>query len=160
MTARARARVEGVVQGVGFRPFVFRLATELGLGGWVNNDERGVVVEVEGAAAALGAFRERLEDEAPPLAVVERVAWRSVPARGERTFRIAASGRRGEADAAVAADAATCDACLHELFDPAGEAELRRQAEDEGAEADALDDALHARAGARGHDVTARTSAW
>ena len=119
MTARARARVEGVVQGVGFRPFVFRLATELGLAGWVNNDERGVVVEVEGAAAALGAFRERLEDEAPPLAVVERVAWRSVPARGERTFRIAASGRRGEADAAVAADAATCDACLHELFDPA-----------------------------------------
>ena len=71
MTAAARVRVEGTVQGVGFRPYVYRLASELALGGHVLNDERGVLVEVEGEPAAVARFVERLPAEAPPLARVE-----------------------------------------------------------------------------------------
>ncbi len=71
--ARVRARVEGVVQGVGFRPFVHRLAGEHTLDGWVRNDGRGLLLEVEGDGRALGRFLERLAEEAPPLAVVEQV---------------------------------------------------------------------------------------
>ena len=67
-TRRVRVRVEGRVQGVGFRPYVYRLATELGLSGYVLNDERGVLLEVEGDARALERFPERLAAEAPPLA--------------------------------------------------------------------------------------------
>ena len=115
---RLRARVDGVVQGVGFRPYTYRLACELRLGGFVRNDERGVELEVEGPGEAVEAFRRRLGAEAPPLAVVEAVAWRAVPAAGERRFAIVESGRGGGAEAPVAADAATCDACLRELFDP------------------------------------------
>ncbi len=107
------------MQGVGFRPHAYRLARELALGGFVFNDERGVVVEVEGDGSAVEAFRKRLGAEAPPLAVVERVAWTAVPAAGERAFAIVASARAGAASAPVAADAATCDACLREVFDPA-----------------------------------------
>jgi hydrogenase maturation protein HypF len=70
---RVRARVEGTVQGVGFRPYVFRLAGDLGLDGFVSNDERGVVLEVEGAPEAVQRFLERLPHEAPALAAVERV---------------------------------------------------------------------------------------
>ena len=91
---RARARVEGTVQGVGFRPYVWRLATQLGLGGFVLNDERGVLVEVEGAADAVERFRARLVAQAPPLAVVQRVAWSDAPVAGERSFAIRASVSR------------------------------------------------------------------
>ncbi len=116
---RARGRVEGVVQGVGFRPHAYRLALELALAGFVGNDERGVVVEVEGSAGAVEAFRVRLGAEAPPLAVVERVEWTAVPVVGEGRFAIVESTRGSEAAAPVAADAATCAACLEEVFDPA-----------------------------------------
>ena len=105
------------MQGVGFRPHVYRLARELGLGGFVLNDERGVLLEVEGAPDAVEIFRTRLGGAAPPLAVVERVDWTRLPAFGERTFAIVDSQRQGEAAAPVAADAATCDACLREVFD-------------------------------------------
>ena len=67
---RARARVQGTVQGVGFRPYVYRLAGELGLGGFVLNDAHGVLLEVEGSVAAVAAFLSRLEPEAPPRAEV------------------------------------------------------------------------------------------
>ena len=67
---RLRVEVRGAVQGVGFRPFVFRLASELGLRGWVLNDVRGVEIEVEGPQRALETFRARLEADAPPRAVV------------------------------------------------------------------------------------------
>ena len=115
---RARARVEGTVQGVGFRPYVWRLATQLGLGGFVLNDERGVLVEVEGAADAVERFRARLVAQAPPLAVVQRVAWSDAPVAGERSFAILPSERGGEADVPVSPDTATCPDCLRELFDP------------------------------------------
>ncbi|MDW5593872.1 carbamoyltransferase HypF [Conexibacter stalactiti] len=116
---RVRARVDGTVQGVGFRPYVHRLARELGLGGSVGNDERGVVVEVEGEQAAVAAFLARLPAEAPPLAQVEEVRVHELPARGERLFAIVKSARKGAAAALVVPDAATCDACLAELRDPA-----------------------------------------
>jgi hydrogenase maturation protein HypF len=116
---RVRVRVEGVVQGVGFRPFVHRLAGELGLAGFVRNDERGAVIEAEGEPAAIEALLARLVSDAPPLAQVELVATEVVPARGETGFTITASTAGGAPDAQVSPDTATCDACLRELFDPA-----------------------------------------
>ena len=115
---RVRARVEGVVQGVGFRPFVYRLAREERLGGYVLNDERGVLLEVEGRPAAIESFLARLASESPPLAFVERVRCDALESTGERDFRIAESTTGGAANALVAPDAATCDDCLAELFDP------------------------------------------
>jgi hydrogenase maturation protein HypF len=118
---RIQARVDGTVQGVGFRPFVYRLAADLGLAGWVRNDERGVELEVEGAREAIEAFLARLPAEAPPLARVEHVHAESRPVRGERSFLIAPSVRdvgSSSADALVAPDCATCPDCLAELRDP------------------------------------------
>jgi hydrogenase maturation protein HypF len=114
---RVRARVEGVVQGVGFRPYVHRLASELGLGGHVLNDARGVLLEVEAGDDAVARFLERLPREAPPLASVERVTVEDLPAAGERAFAIVASAP-GAPAAPVAPDAATCASCLAELLDP------------------------------------------
>jgi hydrogenase maturation protein HypF len=116
---RVRVRVEGTVQGVGFRPFVYRLANELGLTGHVRNDARGVLVEAEGDGAAVERLLAALADSAPPLAVVERVAPEELALVGDRGFHIVASGRGAEPDALVAPDSATCEACLAELFDPA-----------------------------------------
>jgi hydrogenase maturation protein HypF len=112
-------RVEGTVQGVGFRPFVHRLANELGLAGHVRNDARGVLVEAEGDAAAVERLLAGLADSAPPLAVVERVAAEELTPAGERGFRIVASGGGAQPDALISPDTATCEACLAELFDPA-----------------------------------------
>ncbi len=114
---RVHALIEGTVQGVGFRPYVYRLASALRLGGWVRNDGGGVRVEVEGAAADVQAFLDRIVRESPALADVASVTADAVPARGERRFTIAASDAAGAAPA-IAADAATCAACLGELFDP------------------------------------------
>jgi hydrogenase maturation protein HypF len=116
---RLGARVEGVVQGVGFRPHAHRLATELGLAGFVLNDERGVLLEVEGEPAAVERFLERLRSEAPPLARIERVVTRALEPSGEAGFAIRGSRRAAVAEARVSADGATCDDCLAELWDPA-----------------------------------------
>jgi hydrogenase maturation protein HypF len=116
---RMRVRITGTVQGVGFRPFVYRLAGELALAGWVRNDERGVEVEVEGSAQAVEAFLARLPREAPPMARVERVRSEPQLLQGERSFLIAPSvARAREPDALVTPDAATCWDCLAELHDP------------------------------------------
>jgi hydrogenase maturation protein HypF len=116
---RVRARVEGTVQGVGFRPYVYRLVGELDLGGWVLNDTRGVLLEVEGEERAVDAFLARLAAEAPPLAVVERVQAEELAPTGERRFAIRPSPATGEPLALVSPDTATCPDCLGELFDPA-----------------------------------------
>ena len=115
---RVRARVEGAVQGVGFRPYVHRLAGELELAGWVLNDQRGVLLEVEGPAVAVEQFLARLESDAPPLADVERVTPEDLAPTGETGFAIVESEHGGEPDAPVSPDAATCEDCLRELFDP------------------------------------------
>ncbi|MGI8749930.1 MAG: carbamoyltransferase HypF, partial [Thermoleophilaceae bacterium] len=115
---RVRARVEGVVQGVGFRPFVYRLASELALDGWVLNDPRGVLVEAEGEPVALESLLKRLSADAPPLASVERVSSEDVATDDVPGFRIVESGTGGEAEALVSPDAATCADCLAEVLDP------------------------------------------
>ena len=116
---RARVRVEGTVQGVGFRPYVYRLAQSLALDGFVLNDSRGVLVEVEGDSVGVAAFVERLGGEAPPLAVIERVRCEDVSPTGASGFEIRESPRGGLPDAPVTPDSATCADCLAELFDPA-----------------------------------------
>jgi hydrogenase maturation protein HypF len=116
--SRVRARVEGTVQGVGFRPYVYRLAGELGVAGHVLNDSRGVVVEVEAPAETVERFLARLPAEAPPLATVERVTAEQLEELGEEGFSIRESPAGGEPRAAVTPDSATCDDCLTELFDP------------------------------------------
>ena len=115
---RRRVRIEGTVQGVGFRPYVYRLAHELGLTGFVRNDSRGVVVEVEGPPGAVAELVRRLKPDAPPLAAVERVMTEPIEPAGASDFRILSSAPDGAADAPVTPDTATCDDCLLELFDP------------------------------------------
>jgi hydrogenase maturation protein HypF len=111
-------RVHGTVQGVGFRPYVYRLAGELGLSGFVFNDSHGVMLEVEGTPAAVDEFLTRLAPHAPPLAVLERVVAQERAPTGAAGFAILESPRGGVPDAPVAPDTATCDECLAELFDP------------------------------------------
>jgi hydrogenase maturation protein HypF len=113
-----RIRVRGQVQGVGFRPFVYRLAQELNLAGWVRNDGEGVDIEAQGAADAIEALIVRLETEAPPLASVTSVETTEAPTSNARGFEIKVS-RHGTANTAVTPDTATCPDCLAELFDPA-----------------------------------------
>ncbi|MEY9846986.1 hydrogenase maturation protein HypF [Streptacidiphilus sp. BW17] len=115
---RRRVTVRGVVQGVGFRPFVFGLANELRLAGFVTNTGEGVVTEVEGAHEAVAAFCLRIAADAPPLAVVESVSHESVAAAGETGFRIEVSRSEGPRRTLVSPDTATCAACLAELADP------------------------------------------
>lgn len=115
----ARIHVTGTVQGVGFRPFVWRLARECGLAGRVWNDAGGVVIEAWGDPAALERLTRRLESEPPPLARIEHIQRTPllVPCSTGKDFRIETS-RAGEVHTGVAADAATCAACLAEVMDP------------------------------------------
>ena len=116
---RCRFLVRGVVQGVGFRPFVYATATQLSLSGSVANDSSGVVVEVEGDPAGVDDFARRLRDDAPPLAVVESVETRELATRGGTGFSIAGSSRTDGGRTLASPDVATCDDCLRELADPA-----------------------------------------
>jgi hydrogenase maturation protein HypF len=116
---RRRLVVQGVVQGVGFRPYVARLAVDLGLGGRCRNDSTCVVVEVEGAAEAVGRFAVRLVEEAPPLARIMRLTSSPLPTTGDEVFAIEHSSSGNGARTMVPPDAATCADCVRELFDPA-----------------------------------------
>ncbi|WP_326587184.1 carbamoyltransferase HypF [Streptomyces sp. NBC_01294] len=116
---RRRVTVRGVVQGVGFRPYVYTRAIGLGLAGHVTNTPEGVVAEVEGAPAAVSRFCERLAADAPPLAVVDAVDHHEVPVAGGSGFTIIASRTGGPARTLVSPDVATCADCLTELADPA-----------------------------------------
>jgi hydrogenase maturation protein HypF len=115
---RVRFEVTGLVQGVGFRPFVYRTATELGLGGFVANTSTGVTIEVEGWTETLEEFRRRLQEDAPVLARIDSCRAVECAATGEHTFRIVASSHDGRAETLISPDVATCDDCLRELFDP------------------------------------------
>lgn len=115
-------RVCGVVQGVGYRPFVYTLAKSLGLTGWVLNDTQGVLAEVHGAPAQLSAFITALHDDAPLLARVGevRVEYRtSAPSQVPESFEIRQSARTGRSDTIVAPDSHVCADCLREVLDPA-----------------------------------------
>jgi len=116
---RLRLQVRGLVQGVGFRPFVQRLAARHALSGHVRNETAGVVIEVEGAPEPAARFQEELRLHAPPLAVVAEVRAEPLPARGDRDFRILPSVRAdGAVPALIPPDVATCDACAAEMADP------------------------------------------
>jgi hydrogenase maturation protein HypF len=115
---RRGAVVRGVVQGVGYRPFVYRLALEEGLAGFVGNDTDGVTIEIEGPEAQVEAFLVRLQTEAPPLARIDSVTVLEAEVTGEAGFRIAASEVVGRMSTGIPADAATCPDCLRELLDP------------------------------------------
>ena len=119
-TVRRRVALSGVVQGVGFRPFVWRRATRLGLAGWVENDAAGVVLEVQGNGAAVAAFLDDLASSAPPLASVGRIDVRVVPVEPAAPggFAILATAVGGRATVHVPPDIAPCPVCLAELADP------------------------------------------
>lgn len=113
----SRIRVTGIVQGVGFRPFVWRLARELDLHGWVRNDGEGVEIAAEGEAEPMRALLERLAREAPALARVDAVTAHAAAPAGCGSFFIADSPA-GPAQTAIGPDTAPCADCLAELFDP------------------------------------------
>jgi hydrogenase maturation protein HypF len=115
---RAAIRIEGIVQGVGFRPFVYALARRHELAGWVLNDEQGVQMEVEGDEARVAAFLDGLASP-PPLAVVERTTVDYLPEAGYSGFEIRASMSGEERLALISPDITTCRDCRQELFDPA-----------------------------------------
>jgi hydrogenase maturation protein HypF len=116
---RRRVRVRGTVQGVGFRPFVYRRALELGLSGWVGNDGNGVLLEVEGTSRSVDALVSALRGEAPPLADVTDIEQEGVEPRGDAGFAIARSRSGDVVDVPVSADVAPCERCLADLADPA-----------------------------------------
>ena len=115
---RARVTVRGAVQGVGFRPFVYRLAGELDLKGWVLNSSGGVFVEVEGPSDAVRRFLLRLEKEKPPRAIICSSEFSFFDPVGYETFEIRQSDETGSKSVLVLPDIATCPDCLREIFDP------------------------------------------
>jgi hydrogenase maturation protein HypF len=117
--ARLRVEIHGAVQGVGFRPFVYRLATGLGLAGWIINDTHGVFIEVEGPQPALADFLSRLPAEKPPRAIIHRLETTWLQPVGYDRFEIRHSAEQGAKTALVLPDIATCPACLAEVFNPA-----------------------------------------
>lgn len=117
-TARLQLIIHGAVQGVGFRPFVYRLAGELGLTGWVNNTPRGVHIEVEGPKGELNGFLLRCEKEKPPIAVIQSIESSLLDPIGYDRFEIRKSELAGQKSALILPDIATCPACMREIFDP------------------------------------------
>ena len=117
MTRRLSIRVRGAVQGVGFRPFVYRLAHRHGLSGWVANDGEGVLIEVEGDVTVVNIFRAALLGEPPPLAHIDAVETTEMALAGDAGFVIAPS-IGGRATTMITPDSAVCPDCLAELFDP------------------------------------------
>src|SRR5918997_6644840 len=115
---RREISVRGIVQGVGFRPFVYALARRRGLAGLVRNDAEGVHIEAEGPTEELDLFLREIREEAPPLAVVEAVSWRPLVLREEGAFRIEESREGLRRRALISPDVATCSECLAEVFDP------------------------------------------
>lgn len=118
MNERRHITVEGIVQGVGFRPFVYGLAKQNGLAGFVLNDTAGVTMELEGEPPALENFLLRLREQPPPLARIENVDCRNIPPKGEAEFSIVRSKSEEERSVLISPDTPTCSDCLAELFDP------------------------------------------
>ncbi len=115
---RRRIIIQGIVQGVGFRPFVYGQALQRELAGFVLNDSSGVTIEVEGTTGALDDFQRALHEEAPPLARIDSVSSEVLAPLHESAFIIAHSEAGAERHALISSDTATCDDCLRELFDP------------------------------------------
>src|SRR5271163_4546956 len=119
MASACSIRVRGVVQGVGFRPFVYRLACANTLNGWVLNAEEGVEIHLEGAETGLEAFVRDLKSQPPPAACIAEIDVRPAKATGLHEFTIRTSQRRKRPTVRISPDLPVCDECLKELFDPA-----------------------------------------
>jgi len=117
--ARLRVVIRGAVQGVGFRPFVYRLATGLALNGWVKNSSQGVFIEAEGPLNALRDFLVRLEREKPPRSSIQSLEPSYADPAGYSGFEVRESGEEGAKTALIMPDIATCPDCLKEILDPA-----------------------------------------
>ncbi|MCA9948721.1 MAG: carbamoyltransferase HypF [Anaerolineales bacterium] len=115
---RQQIHVTGVVQGVGFRPFVYNLAQTQQLSGFVGNNSSGVFIEIEGVKAQLDSFRDTLLNNPPPLAIIESVTTKTIPLQGSDSFEIVVSAAQAEKNTLVSPDICICDDCLTELFDP------------------------------------------
>jgi hydrogenase maturation protein HypF len=115
---RLKMILRGAVQGVGFRPFVYRLATDLKLNGCISNTAQGVFIEVEGSRNFLEQFQRRIQTEKPPLAIVQSVKSSFLDAIGYDAFEICESQERGDKTAFILPDIATCADCLREILDP------------------------------------------
>ncbi|MDD3580980.1 MAG: acylphosphatase, partial [Desulfobacca sp.] len=115
---RQRLQLRGIVQGVGFRPFVYRLANELGLSGWVSNSSQGVELEVEGPTERLDSFQERLVTEKPALAAIRDCHFQILEPLGDTEFVVQPSRVSGPKTALILPDLATCPECRREIFDP------------------------------------------
>ena len=113
-----RIEVVGTVQGVGFRPWVYRVATQLGIRGQVRNDVGGVTVEAFGEPSALDGLVRRLRSDHPPAAEIRSLRWTEIPPREAEEFVIAPSLPGTERRVSIPADLATCAACIEEIFDP------------------------------------------
>lgn len=116
---RRRVRIGGVVQGVGFRPFVYRLAQRHAIAGSVKNDAEGVCIEIEAPQSAIDAFLTALSAECPTGAQIQRVDIEQIPVVGDQDFALCASAAIGGQSATILPDLATCAACLQDIFDPA-----------------------------------------
>jgi len=116
---RIQVRLRGIVQGVGFRPFVYNVAQRLNLAGYVLNDSSGLIAEVEGDTAAIAAFLEALETDHPPLAWIQNRVVTPLPLNGDREFRILPSLAETGKFALISPDIATCQECLADCNDPA-----------------------------------------
>jgi hydrogenase maturation protein HypF len=117
-TWRLCLKINGLVQGVGFRPFVYRLANELRLSGFVRNDSKGVEVEIEGEEQALGSFRSRLMTEMPRMAHINAIDMATLPLRRDGKFVIHKSQSASGAETCISPDIAVCTECLSEMQDP------------------------------------------
>jgi hydrogenase maturation protein HypF len=118
LAQRVQIKVEGTVQGVGFRPFVYRLARELELAGWVTNTRSGVLIEAEGDTGGIESFLRRLKENAPASATVESMNTSSIPVVDEECFSIAPNEETGQRALVIPPDFATCSDCRRELADP------------------------------------------
>jgi hydrogenase maturation protein HypF len=116
-TRRIRVAVLGMVQGVGYRPFIYRLASEMGVGGWICNCASGVVIEAESSGATVARFLHRIRDEKPLNAIVEETELTPIAPIGENSFEIRASDDKGVTTTPILPDIATCQDCRREIFD-------------------------------------------
>lgn len=118
MPVRKNLKVTGVVQGVGFRPFVYQLASKTGISGWVANTSEGVVIEAEGDESSLDNFMYGLRHDAPRLAKITGITTLPIEAAGDTSFVIRESNQAASRIALIPADVALCDACAREIIDP------------------------------------------
>ena len=118
MNKRAKGTIEGIVQGVGFRPFIYQLARRYRLTGYVGNTSSGVDVEVEGPRERIQAFRQAVPSESPPLAQISAIIWEDIPPKRDHDFSIITSKVHSERTALISPDVCICPQCLSEMMDP------------------------------------------